>query len=1099
MPASTAPAHLRLLGAAACVHGSGEWLLEPKDALLLAYLALAGATPRKLLACLLWPEVSDERALANLRQRLFRLRKTLGVDVLEGAAVLALRPDVSVDLAAPDAAAGELLAGVTEADAGPLAAWLSTARAQRQAERIGTLARTASAQERAGQLALALATAQQLLGFEPTSERAHRRVMRLHYLRGDAAAALLAFDRCEQVLKDEVGARPSAETLALLHTIEQARAPAWVSGQPLPASVLRPPRLIGREAEVAAAQQAWHAGGVFVLTGEAGVGKSRLLGALFETRADVLLLRARPGDDAVPLATLVRLVQGLAERWPATLAHPAYSQLLQQASGAGLEPHATIRSVVPLGAELLRTAQAAGLVGLVLDDLQFADETSLDSWHEWLHGRTRPALAGLHFGFASRTAGAAAQERIERLRQVGDVAVLAVPPLAAAQTQLLVESLALADTDVAAVAAALTQRIGGNPLHLLETIRRALEQHGALRADRLDTPAQVLDLLEQRLAALPAEGLLLVRIAAVAGSDFSPELAQAVSRRDVLELADAWSALERQGILDERGFAHDLMLEAALRLLPQPIRRVIHARVAQHIVTRGAPPARLAHHWQQSDQPLAALPHLIAAARLAWGAGRGREASEAFFKAADIEVGRGQPDAAFDLLFECVEAVGRLCPVAVFDAVIERLVPLVRSASQRARVVLLQANSCYLHGDPAGSDRGMADALLLAIACGDRLVESECIYDQGCRAYAENRLRDAVVHLSACATLQRSVGLERLALTTDASKRTALRALGQVREVLDEQQRGLPWLAEHGSPVDQATTRVEQLLNQLDLGDVRRADAAAHTAWQGVRDTDMSGVELVRNGLYMLRFHRLRGRWDRALAVNDEMAQRLAAQGEDDAELARERAGLYLDLGRPELARPYLQAFESDPAFLAPASWHAAALRWRYQAATDVAPEPLPALAGVLGSEQFLKVCELVLAAGQCGVPQWAAKQLVPLMAGCEAQGLLLILLPLRSLHACLLAREGALDAAAHSATQARAALADADLGAAWPDCALWLAKALQLAGRLPEAGALAQQAAGWLAQRQVEAVPAEFHTSFRERNPVHRALLALAQRLPAA
>lgn len=40
------------------------------------------------------------------------------------------------------------------------------------------------------------------------------------------------------------------------------------------------------------------------------------------------------------------------------------------------------------------------------------------------------------------------------------------------------------------------------------------------------------------------------------------------------------------------------------------------------------------------------------------------------------------------------------------------------------------------------------------------------------------------------------------------------------------------------------------------------------------------------------------------------------------------------------------------------------------------------------------------------------------------------------------------------------------------------------------------QQAAGWIRQRLVESVPAEFHDSFLQRNPVNRELLALAQRL---
>ncbi len=1085
---------LRLIGEPVCIHGAGQVLvLEHKDALMLAYLAIEGPTPRRALAMLLWPDVDSERARANLRQRLFRLRKALGFNLLEGAAVASLPAHVQVDLATPGAGAPELLNAITEADAGGLAAWLASTRQRHRAQHIESLAGVAARLESAGELGQALAVAQQLLACDPTSEQAHRRVVRLHYLRGDRSAALLAFDRCEQVLKDDVGARPSAETLALLQTVEQAKAPAWTRGQPLPVSVLKPPRMIGREAESLAAGHAWLAGEAFVVTGDAGVGKSRLLAELFDARADVLVLRARPGDDAAPLSTLARLAQALAEHWPATLAGTAYAALLKLASGSGLDPHGAIRSAVPLGADLLRAAHAGGLSGVVLDDLQFADEASFDTWREWLDAA---ALAGLHFGFACRVEGDVAQVRIERLRQRADTVVIGVPPLAAAQTRSLVESLALAGTDVPAVAAALAQRIGGNPLHLLETIRRALEHCGRLLADRLDTPTQVLDLLEQRLRALNPEGLLLVRIAAVAGSDFSPELAQAVSRRDVLELADAWSALERQGILDERGFAHDLMLDAAMRLLPLPIRRVIHRRVAEYIGSRGAPPARLAHHWLRADEPLEALAPLVAAARLAWRAGRGRETSEAFFKAADIEVGRGQPDAAFDLLFESAEAMARLSPVAAFDTVIARIVPLCRTASHQARMALLDAGSKYLHGDHAGSTRGMADAQLLAIACGDGFVEAECLYDKAYRSFAEGRLRDAVEQMSACAALQRSLGLERLALVTDASKLVVLRMLGQVRPVLDEQQRGLPWLVDHGDPVDLATARVEQVLSRLDLGDVGAADGAAQQAWQAIRDTDMGGEELCRNASAMLRFHRRRGRWDRALGISDEAAQRLTAQGENANQLASERADLYLDLGRPELARPYIETLESESAHLAHSRWSSMALRWRYECATGAAVVPLQTLEDVLRSEQFLMACELVLVAGQAWPPQLSAAPLAPLIQGCEARELHGYLLPLRALQAWLLARDGGLEAASFSALGTQAALARADLGAALPACALWTAKALECVGRPAAAAAVTRQASAWLGQRLSESVPAEFHASFRLRNPVHRELLALAQRL---
>lgn len=1092
---------LRLFGAPVCIHGAGhELMLEPKDALLLAYLAFEGPTPRRVLASMLWPDVDAKRASANLRQRLFRLRKLIGFDLLEGALVASLPVHVQVDGGLADGAAAELLSGLTEADAGVFAPWLAGLRQRRRAQRIESLASQAARLESAGQLAEAQLVAQQLLDSDPSSEHAHRQLMRLHYLRGDRAAALVAFDHCERVLKDEVGARPSAETLALLQTVEQAGAHAWVAGQALPASVLRPPRMIGREAEMAAAGRAWSAFEVIVVTGAAGVGKSRFLGALFDSRADVLVLRARPGDDAVPLATLVRLVESLVERWPATSARAAHARLLKLASGAGLDPHGVIRSAAPLGADLLRAAVAGGLAGslkgVVLDDLQFADDASVDTWCEWLD---RPALTGLHFGFASRLDGEAAQERVERLRQRADTVVIRVQPLAAAQTELLVASLALAGTDVPAVAATLARRIGGNPLHLLETIRRALEQHGQLRADRLDTPAQVLDLLEHRLAALSADGLLLVRIATVAGSDFNPELAQAVSRRDVLELADAWTLLERQAILDEHGFAHDLMLEAAMRLLPQPIRRVIHRRVADFIAARGAPPARLAHHWLQAGDPLAALPQLVAAARLAWRAGRGRETREAFVKAAEIEVGRGEPDAAFALLFECIEAVGRLSPVADFDGVLAGLVPLASTPSHHARITLLKAGSRYLHGDLAGCQRGMADAMLQAIACGDRMVEAECLSDKAWRASIEGRLRDAVEQYSACATLQRLLGLERLALVTDQAKLGVLRKLGQLRPLLNEQQRTLQWLIDEGDPVDVATSRVDQVLNQLELGDAGAADAGESSAWQAVRDTDMRGGELGLNARSMIRFHRRRGRWNDALELSVEVARRLAAQGEGEdggeSVLAAERASLYLDLGRPEQAQPYIAAAQAEAAHLEHTRWAAVALRWRYQGVTGTAIEPLQPLEEALQSERFPMACELMLAAAQAGAPQLTARPLAALIAGCEARGLQVYLLPLLALQTWLLARDGDLEAAALSARHTQAALAGADLGAALPGCSLWLAQALQRLGREDEAVAIARHAAGWIQQRLADSVPPEFHDSFRRRNPVHRELLALASR----
>ena len=89
--------------------------LERKDAALLAMLAVEGPTPRNRVAALLWPDIDEERARNNLRQRLFRLRKAAACDVISaGNEALALAEHVAHDLDAlgprlaadPDSVAG---------------------------------------------------------------------------------------------------------------------------------------------------------------------------------------------------------------------------------------------------------------------------------------------------------------------------------------------------------------------------------------------------------------------------------------------------------------------------------------------------------------------------------------------------------------------------------------------------------------------------------------------------------------------------------------------------------------------------------------------------------------------------------------------------------------------------------------------------------------------------------------------------------------------------------------------------------------------------------------------------------------------------------
>lgn len=68
-----------------------------------------------------------------------------------------------------------------------------------------------------------LAYGTRILRCERARERTHRRLMRLYYLAGDRTAALRQYEQCVHVLKEELGVRPAARTVALYQQIRTDR------------------------------------------------------------------------------------------------------------------------------------------------------------------------------------------------------------------------------------------------------------------------------------------------------------------------------------------------------------------------------------------------------------------------------------------------------------------------------------------------------------------------------------------------------------------------------------------------------------------------------------------------------------------------------------------------------------------------------------------------------------------------------------------------------------------------------------------------------------------------------------------------------------
>src|SRR4029453_5077838 len=101
-------------------------------------------------------------------------------------------------------------------------------------------------------------------------------------------------------------AEAGGEPRDLARLIERSGELPGTAVRRVPTALARPPRLVGRERQWRDLELAWERRQVALLVGDAGMGKTRLLGDFAQSRV-VPLIGARPGDERVPYALLARL------------------------------------------------------------------------------------------------------------------------------------------------------------------------------------------------------------------------------------------------------------------------------------------------------------------------------------------------------------------------------------------------------------------------------------------------------------------------------------------------------------------------------------------------------------------------------------------------------------------------------------------------------------------------------------------------------------------------------------------------------------------------------------------------------------------------
>ena len=710
--------------------------------------------------------------------------------------------------------------------------------------------------------------------------------------------------------------------------------------------VIQSPVLVGRDAfltlmERRLADAAAGAGRVLFVAGEAGIGKTRLLGSITRraqaSSFGVARAAAFPGDVQSLGGLLLDLASDLVsapEPVLGDLGQSITARIRAIPADAG-DAHHRRRLLVQDLADLLVTADPGLPVLIILEDLHWADELSLDVLGH-LAGRitNRPMLIAGAYRSDELYPSLPLRDLRARLLAQRLAEEVRLPRLGLDQTATMT-SATLGLPVPAQLVAAIHARTDGIPLHVEEFLAAVDESSLTSRPGAAVAEAAVPDTLSDavlsRARRLSTPTRTVASAAAVIGRSFDFDLLTAVTGAGPDEVAGALRELQEVYFVLPGAdavtfdFRHALIRDTLYADTGLPLRRRLHERVAAAAAERGYRGAFISAHFEQAGCPAAAYEYAVAAAREASAVSAHGEALELCRRAArnlpallpaldqaGVFTALGDEAAATDDNLAAAEAYQRAHElisaageVRAAAALVPRMVAVAHllGAGLDTRVGTLQLALDSLDA-VAGADRERArlhSAMAAAYLVDDRLDEAIVHGERG-RAESQ-RIGDGEAALNAATTLgsvlvfagRMDEGWQLLEeaiaeagqTCQEAEAARGYRMVGSSASELAEYDRAERWLTEGVRYAENAELWNHRHYMAAHLAHVQWAtgqwDAAAQTA-EGALADGRGGITTAITAQYVLGYLALgRGDWD---AAGQLLAEALAA-GERMAELQR--------------------------------------------------------------------------------------------------------------------------------------------------------------------------------------------------------------------
>ncbi len=555
-------------------------------------------------------------------------------------------------------------------------------------------------------------------------------------------------------------------------------------------------RYVGREREIERLEQALSAalcgaGQLVIVTGEAGLGKSRLLHEFevhaLKGRAQLLMGRcgAHGSNTAyLPFAEVLRTCFGLDE---ADNSRDAAARVARRAP----EIAADLADFVPLYLHLLGIESSTHPVPRHLhgDQLRIAIQEAivalltmttrsrpvlllLEDWH-WSDDASRTVLEQLMEIAASEPLLAVVTSRTALpWPAAAGFHVLTLEPLGAQPALAMLSSMTGGYEFPESIAEVLHARAGGNPF-FLEEICHALLEDGTLRVadgkvrltgpiDSLLLPDTVQAVIHTRLERLERDSREVVRLASVVGREFSRSILER-ALPSTGRLPNALQSLKSAGLIQQVRvvpeavfhFKHVLTQEVAYNSLLAHQRKDLHGRVAAAMEAdnEGRMPdqlQQLAHHHSCAEHWLQAIDYGVRAADRLHALSEFTEALQLLERCEEWLTRSGAEENA-SLHVDILLRQERLCETLGLrvrqQQLIDRLIVLLQSTGERAQlaeVYLRQGDLFTLLRDFDRAEDALKKSLHMRRELRDPAGERHTLRSLGLMQWHQGRYQEAL-------------------------------------------------------------------------------------------------------------------------------------------------------------------------------------------------------------------------------------------------------------------------------------------------------------------------------------------------------------------